>query len=118
MNKLLNSVKSSVKTNNNKNDLVKKSITKQLSDSVKEIQYSSIEENKITKNADYMEAANTLCMTIEALFLHGLKDSLTHRFKRAIADVDERPEPNFWAPLLIISHKEIIDQVKQCTLIS
>lgn len=108
MNKLFKSVQSS---NSNKDNLIKKSITTQLSNSVKAIQYCGIDENGLNKAEDVTEASNTLCMTIEAIFLHGLKDSLSKRFKRAIADVDERPEPSFWAPLLIISHRQIIDQV-------
>lgn len=108
MNRFLKSVKSA--TTNNKEDIVKKSITSHLSNSVKEIQYTGVEDTNV-RSEDIVEAANALCISIEAMFLHGLKDTLSRRFKRAIADVDERPEPNFWAPLLVISHKQIIDQV-------
>lgn len=108
MNRFLKSVKSV--TTNNKDD-IKKSITVHLSNSVKEIQYAGIDDTRSIKNEDMIEAANALCTTIEAMFLHGLKDTFSHRLKRAIADVDEKPEPNFWAPLLIISHRQIIDQV-------
>lgn len=108
MNKFLKSVRS---VTSKKDELIKQSITAQLSNSVKEIQYAGVEENKTNKTVDITEAANTLCTTIEGMLLHGLKDSLTHRFKRAIADIDERPEPSFWAPLLVISHRQIIDQV-------
>lgn len=109
MNRFLKSVKSV--TTNNKEDIIKKSITSHLSDSVKEIQYAGLEDTRNIKSEDMIEAANALCTTIEAIFLHGLKNTLSNRFKRAIADVDERPEPNFWSPLLIISHRQIIDQV-------
>lgn len=108
MNKLLKSVRTST---NKKDDLIKQSITTNLSNTVKEIQYAGVEENKGNRVIDVTEAANQLCTTIEAMFLHGLKDSLSHRFKRALADVDERPDPNFWAPLLVISHRQIIDQI-------
>lgn len=108
MNKFLKSVRS---VTNKKDDLIKQSITTQLSNNVKEIQYAGIEENKTNKTINVFEAANALCTTIEAMLLHGLKDSLTHRFKRAIADVEERPEPSFWSPLLVISHRQIVDQV-------
>lgn len=110
MNKFLKSVRSATK--NRQEDIVKNSITSHLSNSVKEIQYAGVEDTKSFKNEDLMEAANALCTTIEAMFLHGLRDTLSHRFKRAVADVDERPEPNFWAPLLVISHRQIIDQVR------
>lgn len=110
MNKFLKSVRSS--SSNNKNELVKKSITAQLSNSVKEIQYSSIEENQPLTTVNIRESVNNLCTIIEALFLHGLKDTIAHRLKRVVADMDERPEPSFWAPLLIISHRQIIDQIQ------
>lgn len=106
MNKLFKSAQSS---SGNKDALIKKSITTNLSNSVKAIQYCGVGDN--TPKEDFTEASNTLCIAIEAIFLHGLKDSLARRFKRALADVDERPEPSFWAPILIISHRQIIDQV-------
>lgn len=115
MNKLLKSVRVST---NKKDDLIKQSITTNLSNSVKEIQYAGVEENKGNRVIDVSEAANQLCTTIEAMFLHGLKDSLTHRFKRALADIDERPHPNFWAPLLVISHRQIIDQITNLSQIT
>lgn len=110
MNKLLRTVR----LNNNRDEVIKKSIVDQLSNSIKELQYSGVEENRSQHCVNPTEAANQLCTILEALFLHGLKDSLKYRFQKVIADVDTRPEPNFWAPLLVISHKEIIDQVS-CT---
>lgn len=109
MNKLLKNVRSSATI---KEDIVKKSITNHLSNSVKEIQYVGVEDTRSVKSEEVTEAANALCTTIEAMFLHGLKDTLSLRFKRAIADVDERPDPSFWPPLLVISHRQIIDQVR------
>ncbi|CAG9828436.1 unnamed protein product [Diabrotica balteata] len=116
MNKLLKSVRLS----NNKDDIIKKSITRQLSDSCKEIHYAGVEENKSPNLSEYSttEAATTLCTAIEAIFLHGLRDTLIHRFKKALADVDEQPEPSFWAPLLVISHRQIIEQITNLSQIT
>lgn len=110
MNKLLNSVRGS---KGNKEGLIKSSITTQLSNSLKELQLCGVDENLSGGSVDPIEAENTLCMVIESMFLHGLKDTLGYRFRRAITDVDVKPEPSFWAPLLVISHRGIIDQV--CT---
>ncbi|CAG9759589.1 unnamed protein product [Ceutorhynchus assimilis] len=116
MNKLLKSVRL---TSSKKDDIIKESITTNLSNTVKEIQYASVEENISNKVIDMAEAANQLCTIIEAIFLHGLRDSLTHRFKRVLADIDEKPEPpNFWSPLLVISHRQIIDQITKLNLIN
>lgn len=60
------------------------------------------------------DVTNSFCTTIEALFLHGLKSSFFRQtFDVIIAgeQIDRLPEPNFWSPLLIISHKETINQV-------
>ncbi|XP_030756081.1 uncharacterized protein LOC115882273 [Sitophilus oryzae] len=115
MNKLLKSVRSA---SNKKDELIKQSITTNLSNTVKEIQYAGVEEGKGNKISDLSDASTQLCTTIEAMFLHGLKDSLTHRFKRVLADVDEKPEPNFWPPLLVISHRQIIDQILNLSQVS
>lgn len=108
MNKLMNSVRGLSST---KEQVIKTSITTQLSNSVKEIQLFGVDENLSGDSMDMSEAESTLCSVIEAMFLHGLKDSLTHRFRKVITDVDIKPEPSFWAPILVISHKQIINQV-------
>ncbi|KAK9890427.1 hypothetical protein WA026_010516 [Henosepilachna vigintioctopunctata] len=113
MNRLLKTVR----INNTRDEMIKKSIIDQLSNSVKELQYSGVEEYG-SNIIDSTEAANQLCIIVEAIFLHGLKDSLTHRFRRAVADVDARPEPSFWAPLLIISHRQIIDHITNLSQIT
>jgi len=59
------------------------------------------------------DSTNVLCTVLEAMFLHGLKDSFLRRVTIAVrSDFDERPEPNFWAPLLVVSHRNVIDQVR------
>lgn len=109
MNKFIRSVRSSPR--DSKEGLIKNSITTQLSHSVKEIQLFGMDENLSGDSMDMTEAENSLCTVIEALFLHGLKDSLGLRFRRALTDVDVKPEPSFWPPLLVISHRQVIDQV-------
>lgn len=108
----MNAFLKSVKTRgNDRNTHIKKVITTQLSETVKEIQLCGVEENILSDSLDVEEATNSLCCVVEAIFLHGLKDSLSLRFRKVIADVDDRPDPSFWSPLLVISHKEIINQV-------
>ncbi|GJQ73967.1 hypothetical protein Trydic_g11883 [Trypoxylus dichotomus] len=115
MNAFLKSVKA---RGNDRNSHIKKTITTQLSETVKEIQLCGIEENILSDSLDVEEATNSLCCVVEAIFLHGLKDSLTLRFRKVIADVDDRPDPNFWSPLLVISHKEIINQITDAAQIN
>lgn len=108
MNKFIESVRGA---KSNKGIVVKNTITTQLSNTIKEVQLFGMGENLSGDSMDMTEAENNICTVIEAMFLHGLKDSFSHRFKRVIADIDVRPEPSFWAPLLVISHKQTIDQV-------
>ncbi|XP_050313889.1 sorting nexin-29 [Anthonomus grandis grandis] len=116
MNKLLKNISpNSIK----KDDIIKQSLTTHLSNTVKEIQYAEIEESGSKTVVDATEAANQLCSIIEAMFLHGIRRSLTHRFKKVLADIDLKPEaPNFWPPVLVISHSQIIDQISKLTQIN
>lgn len=65
------------------------------------------------------DCTNSLCNTLEAIFLHGLKDSFLRQTISVLAggEIDRRPEPNFWPPLLVILHKETIAQVS-CFLLT
>lgn len=60
------------------------------------------------------EETMALCSVLEAIFLHGLKDSLLNRVTEVLSgpDFDAMPQPSFWGPLLVFSHREIIDQIQ------
>lgn len=57
----------------------------------------------------------SLCATIEAIFLHGLKDSFLWQTVNILVgtsnEANRRPSPTFWAPLMIFSHKYAIEQI-------
>lgn len=61
-------------------------------------------------------------MTIEAIFLHGLKDSFLWQTVNILVgsgtETNRRPSPTFWAPLLIFSHKYAIEQIHSMTQIT
>lgn len=63
-----------------------------------------------------------LCATIEAIFLHGLKDSFLWQTINILAgpgnEINRRPSPTFWAPLLVFSHKYAIEQIHSMSQIS
>lgn len=87
--------------------LVKNSLQQQLAVSVQEV-LSDMES--VRQNSD--SAASSFIIVLEAIFLHGLKETLLNKMSQAIGtDPDHRPEPNFWAPLLIFSHRDVIQQV-------
>lgn len=53
-----------------------------------------------------------LCTSIEAIFLHGLKDSfLSHTLNVLVGESTRKPSPNFWVALLLFLHRHSIEQV-------
>ncbi|XP_069693880.1 pleckstrin homology domain-containing family M member 1 isoform X2 [Periplaneta americana] len=109
----MNSLLRSVTSLGGREDLVKESLISQLSTSVKEVQ---LEMAQTQGNGDITAS---LCTVLEAVFIHGLKDTFMNRVSQAIgADPDQRPEPSYWGPLLIFSHREIIDQINALNLIT
>ncbi|CAL7941410.1 unnamed protein product [Xylocopa violacea] len=109
MNSFLKTVNSMT---NKRNVLVRDSLQKQLNTSVMEMQSApGIEENGTIGNCD---ESMTLCSVLEAVFLHGLKDSLLNRVTEVLSgpDFDAVPQPSFWGPLLVFSHRQIIDQIQ------
>lgn len=87
---------------------IKVAITRQLSESIKELQLRGVD----VEQHQELAPDDGLCQAIEAMFLHGLKDSLAYRVRRALADVDACPQPSFWAPIMVISHRQILDVVE------
>ncbi|XP_043264284.1 pleckstrin homology domain-containing family M member 1 [Colletes gigas] len=97
---------------NRRNILIKQSLQKQLITSVMEVEIASrAEEGGAVGNC---EESITLCSVLEAVFLHGLKDSLLNRVTEVLSDpdIDAMPQPSFWGPLLVYSHRQIIDQIQ------
>lgn len=72
---------------------------------------SGVEENNTIGNCD---ESMTLCSVLEAIFLHGLKDSLLNRVTEVLSgpDFNAVPQPSFWGPLLVFSHRQIIAQIQ------
>lgn len=65
----------------------------------------------------------SLCATIEAIFLHGLKDSFLWQTVNILvgsgaSEANRRPSPTMWAPLLIFSHKSAIEQIQSMSQIT
>ncbi|KAL6430488.1 hypothetical protein ACFW04_007828 [Cataglyphis niger] len=111
MNSLLKTVNSIA--GNKRNLLVRDSLQKQLNTSVMEMQSAPrvSDDDDVVGNCD---ETMTLCSVLEAIFLHGLKDTLLNRVTEALSgpDFDAMPQPSFWGPLLVFSHRQIIDQIQ------
>ncbi|EFN80559.1 pleckstrin homology domain-containing family M member 1 [Harpegnathos saltator] len=111
MNSLLKTV-NSIALNKKRNLLVRDSLQKQLNTNVMEMQSApGAADDGVVGNCD---ESMSLCSVLEAIFLHGLKDSLLNRVTEALSgpDFDAMPQPSFWGPLLVFSHRQIIDQIQ------
>lgn len=116
MNSLLKTVNSMA--NNKRHLLIRDSLQKHLNTSVMEMQSApGVAEDGVVGNCD---ETMSLCSVLEAIFLHGLKDSLLNRVTEALSgpDFDAMPQPSFWGPLLVFSHRQMIDQIQALSQVS
>ncbi|KAM7345959.1 pleckstrin homology and RUN domain containing M1 isoform 1-T2 [Cochliomyia hominivorax] len=89
---------------------IKDAILEALQENVKEIEYD-VKENK-KECLELCESTSSLSTSIEAIFLHGLKDSFLWQTLNIIAgDMERRPDPSFWSPIMVFMHKEVIEQI-------
>ncbi|XP_013193172.2 uncharacterized protein LOC106136994 [Amyelois transitella] len=92
--------------------IIKESLINNLSECVKDIQYNNQFEENFHSVLGSTDSTNTLCSALEAVFLHGLKDTFLKKAKNAFSgDSDQRPQPNFWPLILVLSHRQNIDQI-------
>ncbi|XP_012234345.1 uncharacterized protein Plekhm1 [Linepithema humile] len=116
MNSLLKTVNSIA--GNKRHLLIRDSLQKHLNTSVMEMQSApGVAEDCVVGNCD---ETMSLCSVLEAIFLHGLKDSLLNRVTEALSgpDFDAMPQPSFWGPLLVFSHRQMIDQIQTLSQVS
>lgn len=92
--------------------ILKEALINNLSESVKDIQFNNQFEENFHSVLGSTDSTNTLCIALEAVFLHGLKDTFLRKAKNAISgDSDHQPQPNFWPLILVLSHRQNIDQI-------
>lgn len=97
----------------------KNTILTAVTEAVSEVQYQyrnsveAIPSNDITAR---------LCIAIEAVFIHGLKETflgrLSSRFGEGGSGTPRMPEPSFWTFALVFSHKEVISQIESFSQIN
>lgn len=109
MNKLFRNIISNKEL---KDKPVKSSIIKHFEDRLNEFHSEFMDtETKIT-SANYV--ADRLLANLEALFLHGLKETFISQLSSVIGDdVDKSTDINFWHCILVISPSGIVDHVSE-----
>jgi len=69
-------------------------------------------ETKVTSSSS---VADQILANLEALFLHGLKETFISQLSTVIGnDVDKNVDINFWHCLLVLSPNGVVDQVSVC----
>lgn len=96
--------------------IVKSSLTKGLGQAIKVLQQ---EHTICEESIPSCEISNSVCNFLEAVFIHGLKDTFIRRVSAILSgNVDKIPEPNFWPFLLVFSHKDVISQITDLSQIT
>lgn len=59
------------------------------------------------------DLTNNLCSALEAVLIHGIKDSYSSRVSSFFtSDPDRMPVPNFWPVIMSVCHKDDIKEVE------
>ncbi|XP_073972423.1 pleckstrin homology and RUN domain containing M1 isoform X2 [Rhodnius prolixus] len=99
-----------------RDEIIKETITTQLMTSVKEVQLEKKLDNDCYTTS--VEASNSLCTVLEAMFIHGIKETIVDRMSSIIGNPDQRPSPEFWSPVMIFTHRDIINQINKMSQIT
>lgn len=90
-------------------NIFKQTLLNNLKENAREIQFHM----KTSINGVNNEGTNSLCTTLEAIFLHELKDSFINQTINALSgDTERKPAPSFWTPMLVFMHKQVIEQIQ------
>ena len=93
--------------------VTKNHILKAITDAVSEVQYHYRNSGDALPSNDI---TTRLCTALEAVFIHGLKDTFLGRLSSRFSDggvaSPKMPEPSFWTFALVFSHKEVIGQIE------
>lgn len=91
----------------------KNHILKAITDGVSEVQYQYRNSGETLPSNDI---TTRLCTALEAVFIHGLKETFLGRLSSRFSDggvaSPRMPEPSFWTFALVFSHKEVIGQIE------
>lgn len=92
--------------------VIKRALTKQLSRYVRDLQ-----QELVGISADGVvtggENASNVCFCLEAIFLHGLKDTFAKKMSSMFgtAGQDRIPTPDFWAFVMVYTHRDVLAQI-------
>lgn len=95
---------------------IKDYLTQGLGQAVKVLQERHINSDEFVHSDD---CSDHICNYIEAIFIHGLKDTFFEKVSAILSSKhDKPPQPNFWPFLLVFSHKDLISQINRLSRIN
>ncbi|KAG5683899.1 hypothetical protein PVAND_013158 [Polypedilum vanderplanki] len=92
---------------------IRETLNYHLSENVKENEYEFKTKNNETLG--FCECSSALCYTIEAILLHGLKESFLQILSNFGSDESAKPNPSFWSFVLLFLHKQDIKDIQSLT---
>lgn len=96
--------------------LIKESLLRQLSYSVKEVQLQYSKTNEVFSTN---EPCNSLIVVMEAIFLHGIKKGILRTALNSVGGMDEsKPQPSFWTMVSAYTHKDTVHTIKKLSQIT
>jgi len=95
---------------------VKLNLIERLKECVKELQLKYTSEHWTPLKNE--EATSMLCWILEAIFIHGLKNTFIKSLSVFATRKDAVPNPSFWDFVMIFSHRDIIEQVRKLNYVN
>jgi len=91
---------------------VKRKLLSALQESVSELQYEQKSDRSTPVTSG--DISTRLVAVVEAIFVHGLKETFLGRLTSRLQDTasPRMPEPSFWTFCLVFSHRAVIGQVE------
>ncbi|XP_070506322.1 uncharacterized protein Plekhm1 [Chironomus tepperi] len=99
-----------------KQKYIRETLSYHLSENVKENEYEFKTRNN--EPLGFCESTSTLCFTLEAIFLHGLKESFLQILSNFGSDETQKPNPTFWSFVSKFLHKQDIKDIQSLSQLS
>jgi len=97
---------------------LKRKLLSALQESVSELQYDQKSDRSTPVTSG--DVSTRLVAVLEAIFVHGLKETFLGRLTSRLQDSasPRMPEPSFWTFCLVFSHRAVIGQVESLTQVT
>jgi hypothetical protein len=70
---------------------------------------------QFSETLGFCESSSALCFVVEAILLHGLKETFLQLLTSLGSDETQKPNPSFWSFILLFLHKQDIKDIQSFT---